>query len=105
MTSRHDANERAKLIDDQGEKLGTLYNTIKGVKKVAVDLNQEIVSQVPIVDKMGNKVEKMDNSLEQKNKQLDVIIETENGWCGMWSYYGVVIVQIFIILIIVASWF
>ena len=54
---------------------------------------------------MGNKVEKMDNSLEQKNKQLDVIIETENGWCGMWSYYGVVIVQIFIILIIVASWF
>jgi len=105
MTSRHDASERAKLIDDQGEKLGMLYNTVKGVKKVAVDLNQEIVSQVPIVDKMGNKVEKMDNNLEQKNKQLDVIIETENGWCGMWSYYGVVIIQIFIILIIVASWF
>ena len=102
---RKTADEKLKLIDAQGERLNTLYNSVQNVKGAATGINQEITSQIPLIGKMGQKVEGMDNKLINKNQNLDVIIETENGWCGMWIYYIVVFAQIVVILIIIASWF
>lgn len=97
-----DMNE---LHNQQDEKLNTLYGTITIVKQKATDINREILSHAPILDKFGDKVDTTGNNLGQKNKQLSVIIETETKCCGMWPYYGVIIILIFIALIIIASWF
>jgi hypothetical protein len=105
MSNQPFDDESAKLLDSQNQKLGTLYEAIKNVKGHALGINEEVTAQKPIIGKLTNKVEYADDKLKDKNKQLDVIVNTEKNWCGMWPYYGVVIVQIFIILIIVASWF
>ena len=98
-------DETMKLLDSQDQKLGILYDAIKNVKTYAVGINEEVTSQKPIIGKLTNRVESADDKIKDKNKQLDVLVETEKGCCGMWPYYGIVIVEIFIILIIVASFF
>jgi len=98
-------DESIKLLDGQNQRLEKLYDAIKHVKTHAVGINEEVVAQNPIIDKLTGKVESADDKVKDKNKQLDGIVATEKECCGMWPYYGIVLGEIFIILIIVASWF
>jgi len=106
MSTVFDAiSERKKLVNNQDKQLDKLYGTVQTIKQRATDINAEVDSQDPLIQNASDITEGATYGFMSKNKQLDKIIKTENKCCNNISYYIIITIEFFIILIIIASWF
>jgi len=93
------------IIDLQDEKLDKLHGSLINVKHLANDLNQEIESHAPVIDDLDKAVDNATTNLISKNKQIKKTMKEDKKCCSTWVWYGIIALQIIIIVMIILSWF
>ena len=75
--------ERDKILD---EKLDVIKQGVMQLGQIASDINEELDRQDVMLDEVGNKIDKVTEKLEARNKQMKKILDATGGaqrWCPL----------------------